>query len=111
MQRVYERNIGNFTMYQHMLDYAEAQRNGPPIWAKPPRVYSEECISAFYAELVDQAKGNRNPRKFSGFSWRILYAIAGPYPHEVFPILRERGMLKSCVIPGCYGHEEYELLV
>ena len=95
----------------HMVEYADAGRTcGVPYWARPKKVYSDACVNAFYEELKAQASTGRNPRVFSGFSWRQLNAIAGRYAFEVFDVLRARGMLKSRVIPNAYGHEEYELV-
>ena len=80
-----------------------------PCPQRPKTAYTEDQIEAFYAELKRQAAAGRDPRKFSGFYWGPLNAIAGGRAFEVFGILRARSWIVSRTIPNTYGHQEHEL--
>lgn len=66
--------------------------------------FTDKQVSDFLAELKRQAARAGDPKVLRGLCWLPLEKIAGPEAFRVFFILEDRGLLRSEVIPGTFGH-------
>ena len=71
--------------------------------------FTEQQIADFFAELKRQAAANGNSKRLDGVFWRPLEAIAGARAYRVFSVLRDRGLAREEVLPGCFGHAVHHL--
>lgn len=67
--------------------------------------FPEPTITAVFNELRRQSRNGR----VDGIDWNPLEEIAGPQAYRVFGILRDRGLMRDEVLPGCFGHTVHYL--